>query len=188
MRKTTIRLAATCVLAAVLALGTVGAAHAQDYGYSCFCPLRTDDNCIVLGKSGIGSPYWWGHAFWRTTDRDYGGSDCSGFVIKAWQVPRNSAIGTDYHPYGTWDIFNQRWHWYPVGRSTAARADAVGYPDPDGGGDTSGHVVMYETGSAYGQAYVQEATPPRIVRHWRNLSGSLWRVRRRHNMIVGLGL
>lgn len=177
------RLAAVVALVAVLALGSAATAHA-----ACTCPLRTDNACIDLGQTGIGSPYWWSHACWSTTNRNWGGADCSGFVVKTWQVPRSSPITEDYHPYGTYHLFNYRYHWYPVARSTAWKGDAVGYPDPDGAsGPQKGHVVLYYTGSAYGNAYVLESTPPRIVKHWRSLSGSKWGVRRRHNLVTTAG-
>lgn len=180
MRRTAIQLAAVCAFAVVLALGTVGAAHA-----ACSCPVRYDHECLTLGRTGVGSEYWLGHACWSTSNREWGGSDCSGFVAKAWQVPRRSSIYEDYHPYSTTDLFTQRYHWYPVGRSTAYKADAVGYPPPPG--KKYGHAVLYYYGSAYGQAFVYEATPPRIVAHWRDLSGSGWYVRRRHNLIQTYG-
>lgn len=176
------RLAAVAALVAVLALGPAAAANA-----ACTCPSRTDYACISLGNTGVGSPYDWSHARWSTANRNWGGADCSGFVVKAWQVPRSSPITEDYHPYGTYHLFNFRYHWYPVARSTAWKADAVGYPDPDGNGQLKGHVVLYYYGSAYGNAYVLESTPPRIVKHWRSLSGTKWGVRRRHNLLVTAG-
>lgn len=151
---------------------------------ACTCPSRTDAACITTARTGLGSPYVWGGACWSTTDRDWGGADCSGYVVKAWQVPRYSSIREQYHPYGTWHLFNGDDHWYAVGRSTASFADAVGYPDPDGSGSASGHVMLYYYGDPYGMALVFEA--PRAgadIRHgWRDLSASKWRFRRRHNL------
>jgi cell wall-associated NlpC family hydrolase len=177
--------AAVCgVLAIVLALGSgTGVAAA------CTCPVRTDFQCLDTAATGVGSPYWWGHAAWSTGDRDWKGADCSGFVVKAWQVPRTSVTWEDYHPYGTSDLFGASYHWYTVSRSTATRADGVGYPDPDGSGSATGHVVLYDRGDPYGTALVYEAPGSGLrIRHvWKDLSASKWRVRRRHNMIPTQG-
>lgn len=156
---------------------------------ACTCPTKTDNNCIDLAATGVGSPYWWGHAAWSTTDRDWKGADCSGFVIKAWQVPRTSVVWEDYHPYGTYHIFCTTYHWYAIGRAAVAKSDAVGYPDPDGSGSATGHVVMYYYGDPWGNAMVFEApgTGYRIREAWRNISASKWQFRRRHNLILTPG-
>ncbi len=156
---------------------------------ACSCPTRIDTAAISTAISGVGSPYWWGHAAWDPDDRDWKGADCSGFVIKAWQVPRLSPISEDYHPYGTHHIFNTTYHWYSISRSSAWRADAVGYPDPDGTGSQTGHVVLYERGDAHGNALVLEAPGSglRIRRAWRDISSSKWRFRRRHQLIRDYG-
>lgn len=170
---------AAIAFAAAVALSAPGTALA------CTCPARYDSQCIGTAKSGVGSPYRWGHASWKTTDRAWGGADCSGFVVKAWQVPRASAITEDYHPYGTYHLFNQYHHWYAVSRAVAWKSDITGYPDPDGGGPASGHVVMYYYGDPQGNAMVLEApgSGQRIRQAWRDISASKWRFRRRHNLI-----
>lgn len=157
---------------------------------ACTCPVRSDADIISLAVTGLGSPYRWGHAQWSTTDRDWGGADCSGYVVKAWQVPRGSSIKEDYHPYGTWHLFTDTTHWYAISRGSANFADIVGYTDPDGSGPASGHVVMYSHGDPYGLALVYEAprTGLDIRRVWKDVSASKWRFRRRHNLTRSMQL
>lgn len=152
---------------------------------ACTCPVWSDANALNLAHSGVGSPYKWGGACWSTADRTWGGADCSGYVVKAWQVPRLSSIKEQYHPYGTWHLFNNTTHWYAIGRASAWPSDLAGYPDPDGSGSATGHVVMYAHGDPYGLSCVYEAPGSglRIRRCWKDLSASRWRFRRRHNMI-----
>lgn len=174
------RLVGVISVAIMIALSIASPAAAT----TCACPIRYDHQIIDLAQTGVGSPYWWGHACWSTANRNWGGSDCSGFVIKAWQVPRSSSIGEDYHPYGTYHIFNSYAHWYWVARSEAWRADAIGYPDPDGSGAATGHVVLYYYGDPYGTVMAIEAPGSglRIRQAWRDVSASKWRFRRRHNL------
>lgn len=156
---------------------------------ACTCPLATDNYLIDFGRSGVGSPYLWGHAAWKTSDRSWKGADCSGFLIKSWQVPRSSASTEDYHPYGTWHIFTQTYHWYAISRASLWKTDAVGYPDPDGSGPKTGHVVMYYFGDPYGRGLCLEApgSGQAIRMAWRDISGTQWRFRRRHNLRQTLG-
>lgn len=174
MKRLATRLLAVGALVAVLALGSATLALA------CTCPLRSDRQCIATGDTGVGSPYWLGHGCWRTTDRSWGGADCSGFLTKCWQVPHGSPTGEDYHPYSTGDIFEHTYHWYGVSRGNAVCADAIGYPPPAGA--LYGHVMMYCSGNPYGSAFVMEATGSHIQKHYRDVSGSQWHFRRRHNL------
>lgn len=176
------------VVATVATVFAVAGASAQP-ALACTCPTRTDNQCIDLAKTGVGSPYLWGGAAWKTTDRSWKGADCSGYVIKAWQVPRASAITEQYHPYGTYHIFHTTQHWYKIGRKALWKADAVGYPDPDGSGPKTGHVVMYHWGDVCGRAMVYEApgSGQKIRHDWRDISATKWQFRRRHNMTMTLG-
>lgn len=171
---------------ATLAVSLWVAPHAA---LACTCPQRTDNACIDLAKTGVGSPYKWGGACWSVTNRSWGGADCSGYVVKAWQVPRTSSIAENYHPYGTVHLFNDTYHWYAISRSALWKADAIGYSDPDGSGPASGHVVMFHYGDPYGLAMVYEAPGSGLtLRHeWRDISASKWRFRRRHNLVVTFG-
>jgi hypothetical protein len=173
------RIAAAMLLGAALALGSAASAMA------CTCPTVTDSSCIDRGETGVGSPYWLGHACWNMTYRNWGGADCSGFVIKSWQVPRASYITEDYHPYATGDIFNTTPHWYKQYRVNLWKADAVGYPPP--AGQPYGHVLMWYFGDKNGTSYVLEATGSRIQEHYRDISGGQWQFRRRHNLIMTAG-
>jgi hypothetical protein len=171
------------VLPLVLALSMVAPAVAS----ACTCPTLWADDCVNIAASGIGSWYHWGWACWKTWDREWGGADCSGYVVKGWQVPRASATTENYHPYGTWHLFCTTTHWYPISRGSAWRSDAIGYPDPDGDGPASGHVVMYRSLDPWGTALVYEAphSNARIQRVLKDVSASKWLFRRRHNLLLG---
>lgn len=167
-------------LAGAIAPGTQ-TAHAE-----CGCGYREDLDILTMARSGVGSPYKWGGACWSTSNRSWGGADCSGFVVKAWQVPRASKITEDYHPYGTYHLFNHTTHWYSISRSYMRQSDLLGYSDPDGSGPLTGHVVMYHYGDRWGTAMVYEApgSGQRIRHAWRDVSASKWKVRRRHQLIM----
>lgn len=156
---------------------------------ACTCRTMIDTSIIDLGRSGVGSRYWWGHACWNPSNRAWGGADCSGFLDKAWQVARPSATTEDYHPYGTWHLFNSNPHWYSIDRGRAFKGDACGYPDPDGSGSMTGHVVLYWFGNPYKIAWVLEAegSATGIVQHTRDLSNDKWRFIRRHNLTQTYG-
>jgi hypothetical protein len=171
---------ATTLMAAVL-LGAALALGSATSALACTCPTVTDNQCIDLGATGAGSPYWLGHACWSTSNRNWGGADCSGFLIKSWQVPRSSRISEDYHPYGTSTIFTTAPHWYKTYRVNLCKADAIGYPPP--AGQLYGHVIMWYFGDKNGVSYVLEATGSRIQAHYRDISGGQWQFRRRHNLI-----
>jgi len=189
MRPTTITRTLATVLIASAITCAVGPLRATPALAACTCPLRSDNACLDMAASAVGSWYKWGGACWKTTDREWGGADCSGLVVKAWQVPRSSKITENYHPYGTWHLFNHTTHWYAVKRASLWKGDIVGYSDPDGDGPASGHVVMYYYGDKWGliRAYEAPRTGQRIKFGWRDISASKWKFRRRHNLIQTLG-
>lgn len=129
------------------------------------------DQAISRARSGVGFSYWWGHGRWRPegpTSSTRGscsgscpgcshsgsyGADCSGYVAKAWSVPsRNSDLTVDAHPYSTYNFYNEQTHWRRISRESIARADALVYRS---GG--AGHIVLYESGSPWGNMWVYEA-------------------------------
>jgi hypothetical protein len=129
----------------------------------------TRQGILDLAVSGVGYSYYWGQGSWRMDGTETGscsgscpscshsgsyGADCSGFVAKAWQVPGPSNVTTNSHPYST---SNFRWeenYWSQIPRGDALVGDAFVYRNS---GNTSGHVVIYESGDPWGSSWVYEA-------------------------------
>ncbi|MFH1812036.1 MAG: hypothetical protein ABIJ09_25075 [Pseudomonadota bacterium] len=152
----------------------------------------TRDAIINLAKSGVSYSYWWGHGRWRSDGAQHGscsgscpgcshsgsyGADCSGFVAKTWQVPGPSPVTTDAHPYSTREFRYNTTHWTRVSRDSAKRADAFVYRND---ANTGGHIVLYESGDAWGQIWSYEARGCSygIVRNLRSLSSAYIGIRR----------
>jgi uncharacterized protein YraI len=128
----------------------------------------TVDNIFALAKSAVGYSYYWGHGSWREDHTLLGsctgscpscthtgqyGADCSGFVAKVWQVPAQSPIDVDQHPYSTYNFYNETTHWKPVPRSSIQPADAFVRRE-----NGSGHIALYETGTdPFGDVWLYEA-------------------------------
>ena len=152
------------------------------------------DRAISRARSGVGFSYWWGHGRWRAdgptsstrgscsgscpgcTHSGSYGADCSGFVAKAWSVPSsNTDLTDDAHPYSTYNFYNETTHWRRISRDSIRRADALVYRS---GG--SGHIVLYEQGSAWGDMWVYEARgcASGIGRNLRSFGSSYRTIRR----------
>ena len=130
------------------------------------------DRAISRAQSGVGFSYWWGHGRWLSGGPSSStrgscsgscpscshsggyGADCSGFVAKAWWVPStNTDLSHDYHPYSTYNFYNERTHWAPISRSSIRKADALVYRS-----GSSGHIVLYQSSSdPWGNLWVYEA-------------------------------
>lgn len=131
------------------------------------------DAAISVAQSGVGFSYWWGGGKWQTsgaTSSNKGkctgscpncshtgqnGADCSGYVAKIWQVPSsNTNIATNSHPYSTSDFFTGTGsgQWGNVSKSSIQKGDALVYRS-----GSSGHIVIYEKGDAWGQPWTYEA-------------------------------
>lgn len=131
------------------------------------------DAAIAIAASGVGFSYWWGGGKWQTsgatasnkgkctgscpscTHTGQNGADCSGYVAKVWQVPSsNTNVATAAHPYSTSDFFSGTGggQWANVSKSSIQKGDALVYRS---GG--AGHIVIYEKGDAWGQAWTYEA-------------------------------
>ncbi|MCB9611810.1 MAG: SH3 domain-containing protein [Sandaracinus sp.] len=154
------------------------------------------DRIISIARSGVGFSYYWGGGAWDpngATSSNRGscsgscpncrhsgsyGADCSGYVAKAWQVPSsNTDIRRNTHPYSTANFIStsSSYPWRRINRSNVARGDALVYRS---GG--AGHIVLYESGSAWGQMWMYEARgcSTGIVRNLRSLSSSYVAIRK----------
>lgn len=154
------------------------------------------DRAMSVARSGVGFSYWWGGGAWDpngATSSNRGscsgscpncrhsgqyGADCSGYVAKVWAVPSsNTDIRRNTHPYSTADFIstNSRYPWRRVNRSNVVRGDALVYRS---GG--AGHIVVYDSGSAWGQMWMYEARgcSTGIVRNLRSLGSQYVAIRR----------
>lgn len=129
------------------------------------------DGAILRAKGGVGFSYWWGHGRWvngGATSSNKGvctgscpscshsgsyGADCSGYVAKAWQIPStNTDVSVDSHPYGTIHFIGSNAQWSTVSRANAAKGDAFVYNT-----NGAGHILLYESGDAWGSLWAYEA-------------------------------
>ncbi|MDP2272860.1 MAG: SH3 domain-containing protein [Archangium sp.] len=129
------------------------------------------DGAILRAKGGVGFSYWWGHGRWingGATSSNKGactgscpscshsgsyGADCSGYVAKAWQIPStNTDVSVDSHPYGTIHFIGSNSQWSTVSRANAAKGDAFVYNT-----NGAGHILLYESGDAWGSLWAYEA-------------------------------
>ncbi len=129
------------------------------------------DAAIVRAQAGVGFSYWWGHGRWLSTGVTSGtkgsctgscpscshggsyGADCSGYVAKIWQIPSsNTNLATDSHPYSTATFVGSNSQWTTIARDSAVKGDALVYNS-----NGAGHIVLYESGDAWGNFWTYEA-------------------------------
>jgi len=143
-------------------------------------PLISRDDIIAYAETGVGSPYVWGGDTWDPNNRKWGGADCSGYVLKAWQIPRKAAYTESVgHPYDTYSFFYQQTHWYPIERDELQKGDMLVYRDKSGG-----HSVIYHYGDKWGNAVVYEARSKKTgIVHATRYIPSYFQARRRYNLV-----
>ena len=140
-------------------------------------------------KAFVGYSYWWGGARFKLGSKDYGkcysptygghsgsyGADCSGFAGKVWQLPNAMPFDKNLHPYSTYHFKNQTNYWTHISKSSIRRADALVYNS-----GSSGHVLIYESGNAWGKVWSYEARGCSygVVHNLRSVSSS-YQARRR---------
>jgi hypothetical protein len=127
----------------------------------------TVTDAMNRAKSGVGFSYWWGGGCWSPGSSSKGsctgscpscshsgswGADCSGYVAKAWQVPRTSATTTCSHPYSTDNFYNEEREWKTIPRSQARRGDAFVYRK-----NGAGHIFLVDSGDPWGSIKAYEA-------------------------------
>jgi len=152
---------------------------------------------INISKAYVHYSYWWGGAAfpapwnspkskpkgkcYSSTYSGHSGSygaDCSGFVGKVWRIPSALPFASNRHPYSTWHFYNQRTHWSGISRGNARRADGMVY-----NGSQGGHIMIYESGNPWGQAWTYESRGCSygVVHNLRRI-GSYYRARRRNGV------
>lgn len=157
----------------------VPAAHAA-------IPSLTRAEIIARAESGIGAQYTWGRESWAPNTGGGAGPDCSGFVLKCWEVPRTMLYqeedgenATISPRYSTYEFFNCLGPWYSLAdRSLLKEGDALVKND-----GTSGHVVLYAGGDAWNSPIIYEAPGTGLtVRRTSRYLGSEYQPRRRNSV------
>jgi hypothetical protein len=148
-------------------------------------PVMSRPEIIARAESALGSDYMWGRESW-TPNATGSGPDCSGLVLKCWEVPRsllyqeedgeNSTITPRYTSN---EFYNCLGPWYALSdRSTMAEGDAFAYND-----GSAGHVMLYAGGDAYSYPIVYEAPyPGATVRRVSKYVGSQYSALRRSSL------
>ncbi len=122
-------------------------------------PLLARDEIIARAESGLGTDYTWGNESW-VPNAAGSGPDCSGYVLKCWEVPRrllyeeedpdNASIAPRYTTY---DFYNNRGAWSALpNRSYLKPGDILVRNN-----GSSGHVVLYAGGDRWSTPTVYEA-------------------------------
>lgn len=147
-------------------------------------PLMTRSEIVSRAESALGLLYIWGKESWVPDVGSGIGTDCSGLVLKCWQVPGTMLYQEEDPPirYTSWDFYACTGDWYPLSsRSQLKEGDILAYND-----GSSGHVVIYASGDAWNSPIVYEA-PGRgqaLRRAARYLSSS-YLPRRRASLVEG---
>ena len=174
---------ASVFLAAVtLFLGTAASASAG-------MPPMTRSEIIARAESALGLDYTWGKESWVPDAGSGSGTDCSGLVLKCWEVPRTMLYqeedndGTVIVPrYTSYDFYNCTGPWTALAsRTDLKEGDILAYNN-----GSSGHVVIYAATDRWGTPIIYEApgTGQKIRRASRYL-GSSYLPRRRNSILEG---
>ncbi|TET54923.1 MAG: peptidoglycan endopeptidase, partial [Actinobacteria bacterium] len=144
------------------------------------CPVVSRDSIIKYAQSGVGSPYVWGGDKWNPNNKGWGGADCSGYVLKAWQIPYKAGYTQSVgHPYSTFNFYFKKTHWYPINRNNLAKGDILVYRNKG-----RGHVAIYHYGDKWGSPVVYEARSRKHgIVHGARYFPSYYKGRRRHRLV-----
>ncbi len=166
-------------------LGLLAAPAAQAAGI----PTMTRSEIVARAESAMGLMYLWGSESWVPNATSGYGTDCSGLVLKCWQVPRtmlyqeDDATGADIYPrYTSFEFYRCFGPWTALSSRTLLKeGDILAYNDGN-----SGHVVIYAGGDDWNSPIVYEApgTGQKLRRASRYLSSS-YLPRRRASILEG---
>jgi hypothetical protein len=150
-------------------------------------PTMTRSEIIARAESAIGLTYVWGKESWVPNAGSGSGTDCSGFTLKCWEVPKTllyqeeNVVNATISPrYTSYEFYNCLGPWYALGsRSNLKQGDILVRND-----GSSGHVVIYAGGDDWNYPIIYEApgTGLTIRRVSRYLGGS-YLPRRRSSLL-----
>jgi hypothetical protein len=145
-------------LAAVAALGFFFNPWVS--GAQAAIPPMTRSEIVARAESALGLRYTWGKESWIPNAGTGSGTDCSGLVLKCWEVPRTmlyqeeDGVNSSISPrYTSAEFYNLKGPWTALSsRSLLKEGDVLARRS---GG--SGHVVIYAGGDAWNSPIVYEA-------------------------------
>lgn len=142
------------LLGAVLCLAWAPTASAASI------PTMTRAEIIARAESALGTAYTWGGESWVPDTASGAGPDCSGLILKCWEVPRQllyqeeDGVNADIDPrYTTGEFKYNSGPWYSLDSRSSLAAGDIMVKHQDG----AGHVVLYAEGDAWGYPIVYEA-------------------------------
>jgi hypothetical protein len=150
-------------------------------------PPMTRSEIVSRAESAIGLLYTWGKESWVPDSRSGSGSDCSGLVLKCWEVPRTLLYqeedndGTVINPrYTSYEFYKCLGPWTPLrNRNLLKPGDILAYND-----GASGHVVIYAAGDNWNSPIVYEAPGTnQTIRRASRYLGASYQPRRRTNLV-----
>jgi hypothetical protein len=157
-RATTCRNRVVLCAVALACAGLVLGASAPSASAS--LPSMTRSEIIARAESALGLTYVWGKESWVPDAGSGSGTDCSGLVLKCWQVPKtllyqeeNGLNATISPRYTTYEFYNCLGSWYALGSRSSLREGDILVKNSNG----SGHVVIYAGGDAWNYPVIYEA-------------------------------
>jgi hypothetical protein len=114
---------------------------------------------IARAESGLGTDYTWGGESW-TPNAGGRGPDCSGYVLKCWEVPRSllyqeeDGVNGQISPrYTSQSFYQNSGPWTTLAaRSQLQQGDALAKWN-----GSTGHVVLFDCWDGYGVPVIYEA-------------------------------
>ena len=152
-------------------------------------PAMTRSEIVARAESALGLTYLWGSESWVPDSGSGWGTDCSGLVLKCWQVPRtmlyqeeDGSNASIYPRYTTSDFYSCRGAWSALSSRTLLKeGDILVY---NNGG--SGHVVIYAGGDNWNSPIVYEAPGTGLkLRRASHYLDSSYLPRRRASLLEG---
>lgn len=123
-------------------------------------PTLTRAEIIARAESAVGTAYTWGGESWTPDTMAGAGPDCSGLVLKCWEVPRmmlyqeEDGVNASISPrYTTAEFLYNSGPWYSLSSRSQLLAGDILVKHANG----AGHVVLYAEGDAWGYPIVYEA-------------------------------
>lgn len=180
------RLVAIAAISSLLTAGTVLSNPTASAALAGI-PTMTRSEIIARAETALGLTYQYGRESWVPNAGSGPGSDCSGLVLKCWEVPRTmlyqeeDGAGTTIRPrYTTKEFYDCDGPWYALSsRSQLKEGDILVYRDGD-----SGHVVIYASGDAWNYPIVYEAPGKnKTIRRASRYLGSEYQPRRRQSIL-----
>ena len=123
-------------------------------------PTMTRAEIVARAESAVGTAYTWGGESWNPDTMTGAGPDCSGLILKCWEVPRamlyqeEDGVNAGISPrYTTGEFLYNSGPWYSLSSRSQLQPGDILVRHVNG----AGHVVLYAEGDAWGYPIVYEA-------------------------------